>query len=254
MRAARVDAVPERVDVLELGLLAATRRRPRRAIVDEVGRRTDRARRPARSRGAPRLGRRRRGSSRPVVVARGEPARVRDVRPRAAPCSVSQPTVDARAGRCPGTSRSRYALDRARRPLDLRAVAELALRRGSPRGRRPRRSARLGAAIRCCASSLRKRAQVARASRSSGSPESVAPPSTARRTRRSSTPCSRTKRVERGLVLQVQVLLALPHAVERRLRDVEVALLEELRHLPVEEREQQRADVADRRRRRRSSG
>jgi hypothetical protein len=33
-------------------------------------------------------------------------------------------------------------------------------------------------------------------------------------------------------------------AVERRLRDVEVALLDELRHLPVEERQQQRPDVA----------
>ena len=33
------------------------------------------------------------------------------------------------------------------------------------------------------------------------------------------------------------------HLVERRLGDVEVALLHQLRHLPVEEREQQRADV-----------
>ena len=50
--------------------------------------------------------------------------------------------------------------------------------------------------------------------------------------------------IERRLILQVDVLLAAPHAVERRLRDVEVAPLEDLRHLPVEEREQQRPDVA----------
>ena len=50
--------------------------------------------------------------------------------------------------------------------------------------------------------------------------------------------------VERRLVLQVDVLLAAPRAVERRLRDVEVAALDELRHLPVEEREEQRPDVA----------
>jgi hypothetical protein len=31
--------------------------------------------------------------------------------------------------------------------------------------------------------------------------------------------------------------------VERRLGDVEIALLDELRHLPIEERQQQRADV-----------
>jgi hypothetical protein len=31
--------------------------------------------------------------------------------------------------------------------------------------------------------------------------------------------------------------------VERRLRDVDVAALDQLRHLPVEERQQQRADV-----------
>ena len=50
--------------------------------------------------------------------------------------------------------------------------------------------------------------------------------------------------VERLLVLEVELLLAPWHPEERRLRDVEVALLDHLRHLPVEEGEQQRADVA----------
>ena len=45
------------------------------------------------------------------------------------------------------------------------------------------------------------------------------------------------------LVLEVALFLALLHLVERRLRDVDVALLEQHRHLAVEEREQQRADV-----------
>ena len=49
--------------------------------------------------------------------------------------------------------------------------------------------------------------------------------------------------LERALVLEVGLRLALAHLVERRLGDVEVALLHQLRHLPVEEREQQRADV-----------
>ena len=45
------------------------------------------------------------------------------------------------------------------------------------------------------------------------------------------------------IVLEVALLPALLHLVERRLRDVDVAALDQLRHLPVEEREQQRADV-----------
>ena len=45
------------------------------------------------------------------------------------------------------------------------------------------------------------------------------------------------------VVLEVDLLLALLHLVQRRLRDVDVAALDQLRHLPVEEREQQRADV-----------
>ncbi len=52
------------------------------------------------------------------------------------------------------------------------------------------------------------------------------------------------ERVERVLVLQVRDALAVLHLVERRLRDVEMAALDQLLHLPVEEREQQRADVA----------
>jgi hypothetical protein len=50
--------------------------------------------------------------------------------------------------------------------------------------------------------------------------------------------------LEGVVVLEVALALALLHFVEGRLRDVEVAALHELAHLPVEEREQQRADVA----------
>ena len=49
--------------------------------------------------------------------------------------------------------------------------------------------------------------------------------------------------LERALVLEVGLRLAARDLVERRLGDVEVALLDQLRHLPVEERQQQRADV-----------
>ena len=47
------------------------------------------------------------------------------------------------------------------------------------------------------------------------------------------------------LRLLLDVLLPAPdlHAVERRDRDVDVAALDQLLHLPVEEREDQRADV-----------
>ena len=49
--------------------------------------------------------------------------------------------------------------------------------------------------------------------------------------------------LERALVLEVGLRLAARHLVERRLGDVDVALLHQLRHLPVEEGQQQRADV-----------
>ena len=49
--------------------------------------------------------------------------------------------------------------------------------------------------------------------------------------------------VELDVVLHVDLVLAALHLVERRLRDVDVAALDQLRHLPVEERQQQRADV-----------
>ncbi len=49
--------------------------------------------------------------------------------------------------------------------------------------------------------------------------------------------------VERGAVLQVQLFLAVLHLVERRLGDVDVAALDQLGHLAVEEGEQQGADV-----------
>ena len=49
--------------------------------------------------------------------------------------------------------------------------------------------------------------------------------------------------LERALVLQIVLGLAARHLVERRLGDVEMAALDQLRHLPVEEGQQQRADV-----------
>ena len=49
--------------------------------------------------------------------------------------------------------------------------------------------------------------------------------------------------VELLVVLQVLHALALLDPIERRLRDEEISLVDDLRHLPVEEREQQRADV-----------
>ena len=48
---------------------------------------------------------------------------------------------------------------------------------------------------------------------------------------------------QRVLVLEVTLVLAALHLVEGRLRDVDVAVLDEGRHLPVEEGEQQGADV-----------
>ncbi len=49
--------------------------------------------------------------------------------------------------------------------------------------------------------------------------------------------------VELLVVLQVLDALALLDPVERRLRDEQVALVDDLRHLPIEERQQERADV-----------
>lgn len=49
--------------------------------------------------------------------------------------------------------------------------------------------------------------------------------------------------LHRGLILEVDLGLATRHFVQGRLRDIEVAVLDQLRHLTVEEREQQRADV-----------
>ena len=58
--------------------------------------------------------------------------------------------------------------------------------------------------------------------------------------------------VHRGRVLEIDLLLALLHPIERRLRDVQVVLLgaiahlprDHVVHLPVEERQEQGADVA----------
>jgi uncharacterized membrane protein len=49
--------------------------------------------------------------------------------------------------------------------------------------------------------------------------------------------------VELVAVLQVALVLAVLDLVQRRLRDVDVAALHQHRHLPVEEGQQQRADV-----------
>ena len=49
--------------------------------------------------------------------------------------------------------------------------------------------------------------------------------------------------LELGLLLDVDVLLAVLHPVERRLGDVDVAVLDQVRHLAEEEGEDQRADV-----------
>ena len=49
--------------------------------------------------------------------------------------------------------------------------------------------------------------------------------------------------LELGVLLEVELLVAELHLVERRHGDVDVAVLEELAHVPVEEREDERADV-----------
>ena len=49
--------------------------------------------------------------------------------------------------------------------------------------------------------------------------------------------------LERALVLEVGLGRAALHLVERRLGDEEVAALDQLAHLPVEEGQQQRADM-----------
>jgi hypothetical protein len=43
--------------------------------------------------------------------------------------------------------------------------------------------------------------------------------------------------------LRITLFLALLHFVQRRLRDVDVPALDQFRHLPIEERQEQRADV-----------
>ena len=45
------------------------------------------------------------------------------------------------------------------------------------------------------------------------------------------------------LILQIALFLAELGPVERRLRDIDVAALDQLRHLPIEERQQQRANM-----------
>ena len=50
--------------------------------------------------------------------------------------------------------------------------------------------------------------------------------------------------LKRGLVFEIALVLAAFYLKQRRLRDVEVAVLRKMRHLPVEKREEQRPDVA----------
>ena len=49
--------------------------------------------------------------------------------------------------------------------------------------------------------------------------------------------------LERPLVLEILLGLAALDLIERRLGDIEIAALDDLRHLPVEEGQQQRADM-----------
>ena len=58
--------------------------------------------------------------------------------------------------------------------------------------------------------------------------------------------------VERGIVLEIDFGAAASDLVERRLGNEEVAVLDQLRHLPIEEGQQQACGCARRRRRRRS--
>jgi hypothetical protein len=51
------------------------------------------------------------------------------------------------------------------------------------------------------------------------------------------------QRVRCGVVAGVDRLAALGEAVERRHREIEMALVDQPRHLPVEERDQQRGDM-----------
>ena len=124
--------------------------------------------------------------------------------------------------------------------LDFPALAQLVLaERGSRAGLRPTMRA---SARRSIFARARRNMRSRSASRRSGSPESVGPLAAAHA--QALDPVLEEEAVERRLVLQVDVLLAAPRAVERRLRDVEIPVLDELGHLPVEEREKQRADVA----------
>ena len=82
-----------------------------------------------------------------------------------------------------------------------------------------------------------------RASDSSPSPESGgAPAFTYSAAPSSAAPSSNA--LSSSIVLDVLLLFAALHLVERRLGDVDVAVLDELGHLTVEERQQQRADMA----------
>ncbi len=168
---------------------------------------------------------------------RARPRRDRDAAPRRA--RPPSPTLDRRAGRCPATS------SRAARGSSGTAVSTFFRSRSSflPRPLACSAAPMIYASRRRSSfASARRNMRSRSASRRSGSPESVGP--LLARTASPSTPVLEEEAIERRLVLQVDVLLAAARAIERRLRDVEVAVLEELGHLPVEEREEQRPDVA----------
>ena len=49
--------------------------------------------------------------------------------------------------------------------------------------------------------------------------------------------------VQRGIVLEVHLLLALLEFIQRRQADIDIATIDQYRHLPIKERQQQSADV-----------
>ena len=137
--------------------------------------------------------------------------------------------------------------------VDLAAAWPAARRRWPRRRARCPGSARTPSAMARSASASMKPARRAITLSASwclrASSASVSPVMRGRRWRRRSprsAPFSamRSRKASSSLaVLQVQLLLAGLHLVQRRLRDVDVAALHQLGHLAVEEGQQQRADV-----------
>ena len=182
-----------------------------------------RARPRSRGRGAPRArGRSRRAGGRSRRRRAPRPSRARRPRPPRAGGRISsmQAGLVRKASASLTSPCSRSSSQRARRAPPLDHVESLPIAR---------------------AASSRRRAAAPSISRPCRS-----------RTLRSSTAALHEEGVQGALVLAGTLALAVLGLVERRLGDVEVAALDQLLHLPVEEGQQQRADVASRRRRRRS--